>query len=336
MIIIIFSIVALILVVILFFLFVGKVKVAENITWGVNFSQMQAESLGLDWKKTYLAIINDLGVKNIKIHTQWDWIEGKEGELYFDDVDWQLQVAKENGVKIIYVVGLKSGRWPECHIPKWAKNLSEKQQKNMILNYVKKVVERYKDNDAITYWQAENEPFFKFGECPEWYYENDDFLKKEIALIKDIDPSRKIIISDSGESSFWIKPAKSGDMIGTTMYREVWVPMIESFGFSFRYPLAPAYYSRKEFIIKKFFNKDVICIELQAEPWAQRPFQDVPVEEQFKTMNLERFKENIEFAKETGLDTFYFWGVEWWYWLKEKHNQSEIWNEAKNQFINSN
>jgi hypothetical protein len=49
-------------------------------------------------------------------------------------------------------------------------------------------------------------------------------------------------------------------------------------------------------------------------------------------MNPEMFKEDVEFAKQTGLDKFYFWGVEWWYWMKEKQNQPEIWNEAKNLF----
>jgi len=34
------------------------------------------------------------------------------------------------------------------------------------------------------------------------------------------------------------------------------------------------------------------------------------LEEQEKTMNLERFQKNIEFAKRTGLDTFYLWGAE--------------------------
>jgi hypothetical protein len=46
-------------------------------------------------------------------------------------------------------------------------------------------------------------------------------------------------------------------------------------------------------------------------------------------MNLEKFRKNIEFAKKTGLDEFYLWGAEWWYWLKEKQNQPEIWKEAK-------
>ena len=49
-------------------------------------------------------------------------------------------------------------------------------------------------------------------------------------------------------------------------------------------------------------------------------------------MNLEQFRKNIEFAQRTGLDTFYLWGGEWWYWLKEKQNQPEIWEEAKTLF----
>ena len=56
------------------------------------------------------------------------------------------------------------------------------------------------------------------------------------------------------------------------------------------------------------------------------------IDEQIGSMNLEVFKKNIQFAKETGLDTFYFWGAEWWYWMKQKNNQPEIWQEAQNFF----
>ena len=75
-----------------------------------------------------------------------------------------------------------------------------------------------------------------------------------------------------------------------------------------------------------------MCVELQAEPWASKPFYTVSLETQAKTMNPEIFKQNIEYAKNTGLDKFYLWGVEWWYWMKEKQNQPQIWNEAKNLF----
>jgi endo-1,4-beta-mannosidase len=325
------SVVFVLFLVVFCFLFVGSAK-AKEITWGVDFSQMQAQNLKLDWKELYLAMINDLGVKNIKIHTQWDWVEGSPNKYYFNDIDWQLLQAKQNGVKIIYVVGIKSGRWPECHIPGWANNLSEQQEKDTALDYIKQVVQRYKNEQEITYWQVENEPLFKFGDCPSWYYNNKDFLKQEVALVKSLDPSRKVIVSDSGEGSLWFGAAKIGDIVGTTMYREAWAHISDSFGFYFHYFFSPVYYSRKALLIKKIFGKDVICIEFQAEPWASKPFYDVSLAEQNKTMNLQIFKDNIQYAKQTGFDTFYFWGVEWWYWMKTIQNQPAIWNEAKQLF----
>ncbi|HCC60290.1 MAG: hypothetical protein A2402_03480 [Candidatus Staskawiczbacteria bacterium RIFOXYC1_FULL_37_43] len=314
------------------FFFVGKTKEAENITWGVDFSQMQAEALKLNWRNSYLAILEDLGVKNIKIHTQWDWVEGKKDVYYFKNTDWQIDQAESHGAKIIFVLGLKSGRWPECHMPSWISSMPEEQQKLEVLEYVKEVVLRYKDSDTIEYWQVENEPLFKFGKCPEWYYDNEDFLRQEVALVKSLDPSRQIIISDSGEQSNWFRTANIADVVGITMYRVVWAHVTNNFGFNFDSFLSPITYWRKAQLIKNIFGKKVICIELQAEPWTSEPFYNVPLSEQEKTMDLTSFKKNIQYAKETGLDTFYFWGVEWWYWLKTTQNQPEIWNEARNLF----
>lgn len=311
------------------YFFVGSAPVQKNITWGVDFSQMQAESLKLNWKETYSAIIDELGVKNIKLHTQWDWVEGKKDNYYFDDIDWQLSQAKNKGVKIIYVVGMKSGRWPECHVPYFAEDLSKDDQQAEILEYIEKVVLRYKNNDAIVSWQVENEPFFNFGICP-WY--DKDFLRKEVELVKLLDSSKPVIISDSGEQSDWFQAAKIADIVGITMYRKVWAQIADGFGFNFNSFLSPVTYWRKALLIKKIFGKNVICIELQAEPWASKPFYDLPLDEQSKTMNLEIFKQNVEYAKETGLDKFYLWGVEWWYWMKEKQNKPQIWNEAKGLF----
>ena len=330
---IVFLIIAIIIVAAVFcYFFVGEAPKAENITWGVDFSQMQAEALKLNWRNVYLAIFDDLGAKNIKLHTQWDWVEGEMGKYHFDDIDWQLNQAKIRDGKIIYVVGLKSGRWPECHTPNWVSALTEKEQKQELLNYIKEVVLRYKDNDAIIAWQVENEPLFKFGECPPWYYNDDNFLKEEIALVKSLDPLRPVIISDSGEQSSWFKTAKIADVVGITMYRVVWAHVTNNFGFNFDSFLSPVTYWRKALIIKKIFGKDVICIELQAEPWTSEPFYNVSLSEQEKTMDLTSFKKNIEYAKETGLNKFYFWGVEWWYWLKATQNQPQIWNEARNLF----
>jgi hypothetical protein len=322
---------AILVIVLVCYFFVGTAPVPEKITWGVDFSQMHAESLGLNWKELYSSIVGDLGAKNIKLHTQWDWVEGKKEEYYFKDIDWQIKTAEERDAKIIYVVGMKTGRWPECHIPEWAQDLSREEQQAEILKYIEVVVNRYKESEAVLYWQVENEPLFYFGKCP---WRDKDFLEKEIELVKKLDPSREIIVSDSGEQSLWFGVAKRGDIVGITMYRKVWSKVTNKFGFYSNIFLPPVHYWRKAQLIDRFFGKKVLCIELQAEPWTPKLLYDAQLKEQEKTMNLEIFKKNIEYAKKTGLDTFYFWGVEWWYQMKEKHNRPEIWNEAKKVFSN--
>jgi len=327
----------LIILIILFFLvflflcfFAGKAPDAEEIKWGVNFSQKHAHYLGLDWKETYWALLSDLGVKRLKILTHWDLLEPEEGKYNFEDLDWQMKKAEEMGAKVLLVIGMKTGRWPECHVPKWAMGFSKEKQQAEVLGLINRIVSRYKNNRALEMWQVENEPFFSFGECP---WRDKEFLKKEIAEVRKQDPLREIVVSDSGEYSLWFAPAALGDLVGITMYKTVWANEISNY---IRYPFSPVFYWRKAQIIKTLFHKKVICVELQAEPWGPVLLYDLPVKEQKKTMNPEQFKHNIEFAKRTGLDTFYLWGGEWWYWLKTKEKDPRIWQEAKELFSPSN
>jgi len=308
-----------------FYLFVGKAPQAKKIEWGVVFSQKHTNLLGLDWKETYLAILDDLKAKNIKIITHWDLIEPENDKFHFEDLDWQIKEAKERGANLILTIGMKTGRWPECHIPEWAKNLSEKEREEEILEYLKEIVERYKNENSIFAWQIENEPFFLFGECPKIEKE---FVKREFELVRSLD-NKPLIFADSGEFSFWIKAAKFGDIVSSTLHRKVYFKEIKRY---ISYPFPPVYYWRKAKLINFLFGKKVIVGELQAEPWCKNLIYNCPLEEQKITMDFEKFKKNIEFAKNTGLDTFYLWGGEWWFWLKEKQNQPEIWNEAKKLF----
>ena len=310
------------------YFFVGSTKPAQEITWGVNFSQKHAEFLGLDWQETYLALLQDLKAKNLKVAAHWDLLEPEEENYNFADLDWQMDEAEKKGARLLLVIGMKTPRWPECHIPEWAKVLSKEEQQEKILKMIENIVLRYRGAAPVWAWQVENEPFFPFGECP-WVDKN--FLKKEIDLVKSLDSqNRPVIISDSGEGPFWFTAARFGDMVGITMYKKVWVHQI---GIYLTYPFPPVFYHRKAEIIRKLFNKEVIGVELQAEPWGPKLLYNSSIEEQEKTMNLEQFKYNIEFAKKTGLDTHYLWGAEWWFWMKEKQNQPEIWNEARNLFI---
>ena len=321
---------------ILSYFFIGNAPKAEKIVWGITFSQKYSQDLDLKWKENYLEILDDLKVKNIRLITHWDLIEKSPGEYDFEDLDWQIRESGKRGAKILLVIGLKTGRWPECHIPDWAKNSSKEDLKNKTLTLIKEIVLRYKDSKNIWAWQVENEPFFLFGECPKI---EEKFVKQEINLVKSLDApatfetemvgGREIVVTDSGEGSFWFKVARLSDIPGITMYKKVWVKHLKSY---FTYPLPSVFYWRKAQIIKKLFDKEVICTELQAEPWGPKLLYDISLNEQEKTMNLEQFQKNIEFAEKTGLKRFYLWGSEWWFWLKQKHNEPEIWDEAKKLF----
>ncbi|MDD2731895.1 MAG: cellulase family glycosylhydrolase [Candidatus Pacebacteria bacterium] len=306
------------------YFFTGKSEPAENISWGINFSQDHSEKLGFSWQDVYFSLIDDLGAKKIRIAVNWDLVEIKENEYNFKDLDQQVQIADDKDIELILAIGMKTPRWPECHIPVWVQGFDENQRKERVLNLIKEIVLRYKDRDSIVGWQVENEPFFPFGQCPK----NDkNLLKEEISLVKSLDDKeRPVIISDTGELSLWIEPAMLGDIVGITMYKIVWSPELSSY-LSFPYP--SVFYWRKAQLIKKVFNKEVICVELQAEPWVPNLIYYSSLDEQEKSMNLTQFKKNIEFAKNTGLKEFYLWGAEWWYFMKEKNNKPEIWEEAK-------
>ena len=325
---------ALVILIILFLLllgyyFFGKPPVASDIKWGVNFSQKHTRDFGLDWKETYTAILDDLGVKKLKVAAHWDLLEFEKDEYYFDDLDWQIAEAAKRNAEILLVIGMKTPRWPECHIPTWAKGMDKSNQQAEILKMLERAVLRYKDYKNIWAWQVENEPFFPFGDCP---WADKEFLKKEVGLVRNLDSlKRPVVISDSGEGSLWISAAKIGDIVGTTMYRKVWVHQIGIY-LNYNYFFSQNFYWWKAKIIKLLFDKDVICAELQTEPWGPKLLYDTSLEEQKKTMDLERFQKNIEFAKGTGLKGFYLWGTEWMYWMKEKNNQPDIWNEAKKLF----
>ena len=299
----------------------------EDVVYGVTFSKPFAEHLELDWKETYLALLDDAGAKRVRLPSYWTEIEAERGNYSFEDLDWQIEEAEKRGVKIILSLGQKQPRWPECHIPEWAEELNEYERQDELIKIIREVVERYKYKESIVAWQVENEPFLKYGECPEF---DKNFLDREISLVRSLD-SRPVIISDSGELGTWYSAAKRADILGTTLYRIVWNDHI---GYV-HYPIASIVYRIKAAIIMYITGVEkIIIVELQAEPWGPKMIVDTPLEEQYKSMSPGQFRENIEYVKKIEFSEAYLWGGEWWYWLKIKKGDDRIWEEAKRVFKN--
>ncbi|MFA5777740.1 MAG: hypothetical protein WC906_04845 [Parcubacteria group bacterium] len=304
-------------------------NVESKVDMGVTFSNRYAKDIGLDWKETYSAMLDDLKVRKIRVPIYWDWVEPEEGKYDFSEVEWQLQEAQKRKAEVILVVGQKVPRWPECFIPEWA-NADDVKRKESLIKFVEAAVNHFKNYSAVKYWQVENEPFLDFGVCPVADYA---LVDQEIKIVRDNDSSRKIIVTDSGELSLWIPAAKRADIFGTTMYREV---VNKRLG-AWKYPIGPNFFKFKRLLISVFANqKNAFVIELQGEPWLQGWTVNFPLSDQLVSMNENKLRDNVQFAKNSGFSGVYIWGVEWWYWAKVQQNYPNVWNEAKKIFEENN
>lgn len=299
--------------------------IPEKITYGVSFNTPYARELGLNWKEVYDAILSDLNVKHLRLAAHWDMVEPQKDVFNFTELDYQIKEASVHGADVILGVGRRLPRWPECHVPEWANTLPWEEQKDEIRTLITTVVNRYKDNPAIIYWQVENEPYLTVF-AKEYCGDLDEvFLKEEVALVHELDPTRPVLLTDSGNLGTWIDPYQHGDAFGTSMYVYFWNPKVGPF----KSILPPAYYRIKYNLVSLLFGtKPSFLIELSAEPWLLQPVAETPVATQLERMDITKFNEIIAFAKQTGFDTEYLWGAEWWYWLKQ-HGESSFWNRAR-------
>lgn len=177
-------------------------------------------------------------------------------------------------------------------------------------------------------WQVENEPYLAVFAADQCDPLDEGFLEEEIALVRSLD-QRPVLMTDSGNLGTWIGAYRRGDAFGTSAYLYFWNQAVGAY----RTILPPAYYRAKTNLVRVFFGeKHVILSELSLEPWLGASINDVPLATQLSRMNIEKFDEIIEYARKTNFDMQYLWGVEWWYYMKEKQNHPEFWSAARELF----
>lgn len=311
-----------------FFLLAQK-PIPETITYGMSFNTPYARELGLDWQETYDAILDELGVRHLRLAAHWPMVEPVRDTYNFAELDYQIARAEEVGADVILAVGRRLPRWPECHVPVWAQNLSRSEQHVEILEYMRVVIERYRDRPNIIMWQIENEPYlsvFAYQHCGDL---DETFLEAELALARELDPTRPLLVTDSGNLGRWTRPYRHGDVFGTSVYVHFWNPELGQF----RTVLPPWFYRVKENVVKLMYGeKPTYLIELSAEPWLLEPITEVEIETQYSRMDVDKFNDILEYAEHTRFDTQYLWGAEWWYWLRER-GHPEMWDRGQELFV---
>jgi hypothetical protein len=302
--------------------------VPEQITYGMSFNTLYATELGLDWQETYEAFLGDLGVRQLRLAAHWPMVEPRRDVYNFEELDYQVRRAEEVGAEVVLAIGRRLPRWPECHIPEWAEDLSWEEQQVEILSLLELLVRRYQNSPAITYWQIENEPYlgaFAREHCEPL---DEAFLQAEIDLVRSLDATRPLLVTDSGNLGTWYRPFQKGDAFGTSVYVHFWNPELGQF----RTVLPPWFYRLKDNVMQlRYGEKETMLIELSAEPWLVAPVVDVPLDVQFTRMNLEKFEDILEYAEGTRYEKQYLWGGEWWYWLKLQGEEA-FWERGKQLF----
>lgn len=292
--------------------------------FGVTFSKKYCEELGLNWQEAYVAILDDLKVRYLRLPAYWDEIEKEKGVYDFKDFDYMVDLASLREAKLIINLGRRQPRWPECHSPSWVNKESTEEARTSLLKVMKETVLRYKDNPNVINWQVENEAYLgTFGVCPAF---DPIFLQQEVDLVRSLD-SRPILITGSGEMSLWHNEKAMGDVFGTTMYRIVY----NSWAGYVKYFFPQGFYHFKA-QLAGIDPAETLIIELQTEPWvAQGKMIYLTEEQKNKTMSVPQFKANLQYAINEDFKQIYVWGVEWWYWEK-LYGNSQYWEIGKTLF----
>jgi hypothetical protein len=294
---------------------------------GVTFIAPYARHFDLDPQQTMRAMIDELGVRQFRLVSYWDIHEAKKDKYDFSELDWQFKYAEAAKAKVSLAIGLRQPRWPECHMPTWAMQMEMKQWLPELKDYMQAVIERYKDSPALESYQLENEFFMKvFGECPDHTRER---LVEEYEFVKKLDPNHPVIISRSNNAAGLPLYAPRPDTFAVSIYKRVWDKTITKR--YFEYPFPAWFYGFLAGAGQIATGRDMIIHELQAEPWAPTGTKEASLEEQDKSLSPERLKNRFRYGEATGMREMYLWGAEWWYWRKVKHNDSGVWDVAKQE-----
>lgn len=288
--------------------------------YGVSLSIKQCRNFSVDSIALIKETVQDLGITRFRLMSYWDEHEKVQGTYDFSALDEQVSAISKLGGSITLCLGARQPRWPESHWPSWTTDISKEDRKEALLKFIRTVVNRYKRNRSVVSWQLENEALLKsFGE-------HGDFdrarLRAEFALVKQLDPSRPVIMTTS---TSWGIPFRRPipDIVGFSLYRITFDK-----GAYRKSIYQPWIFKLRAWLIRLFWRRPSFIHELQAEPWGPNNIWEMSDTEQAKSMSVSILKDNLRAAQATGLYPIDLWGLEWWFSNKQ-HGHSEQWDTVR-------
>jgi hypothetical protein len=309
---------------------------------GLSFRPPQVDALGLELQPS-LQRLAEYPFQLLRLGAYWRRMERAPNQFVPDELDWQLQTAEAAGKRVILCVGaVKCFGYPEFFVPPW--RLPRQIREGVVvhaddhawllepaLEFVARIVERYRECSAIVGWQIEHESVDPLGLEHSWRLAR-DFVSAEIAAVRAADPARRPILlngflpmsnlvalqqwwrtRDQGDSLAFAVDA--ADIVGLDVYPR---HGLLSLGPLTAYldggdGLGPRRLRATVLSRARAAGKRVMISESQAEPWETVVKPPDPRDGAMSSCTPERMLETYNACiRWADLYGYLFWGAEYW------------------------
>lgn len=304
--------------------------------YGVSYSFEQAGWYGLDSRKSYSTLLDQVKVDWMRLPFFWDQMIDKSGNLKIDDLKFAIEEAKKHNVKVIVAIGAKVPYYPEFHLPSDVKSqlkfgeaiTSQHKIAPELLAIDRKVVSELAAYDNIAYWQVENEPLL--GNVNGWKI-FPDLIAEEVKVVRETDPLGRPVILNHPAGWFldndWKKLLPilgQGDVFATSAYfktqgtdlilfklagSEFHIPWPKSFMWPVQSWLfvSPNFASIKSQVAKN--GNDLWILEMQSEPYIRQKADAGASDFSFSPSDIQL---GNNFLKSYGIKSVGLWGAHFW------------------------
>jgi hypothetical protein len=311
---------------------------------GISFRPLQAAALGLDARTTLRTLLT-YPFQLVRLGAHWNRLEPTPGQFCPEEIDWQIDAAERAGKKIIVCVGaVKTFGYPEFFVPAHhllrplpeGKRIEPATHGSLLsaaTAFVGRVVERYRDRQAIVAWQIEHDAVDPLGMEHSWRLAT-AFVQQEVAAVRKADPSRSIVLNGFLPTSLpvrlqqWWRTRDQGDSLAVAQQ----LADIAGIDYYPRHALArigattlyldgsrsPWQQWRQKQLIAQAGKRgqQVMITEGQAEPWETSTTPPNPPDGGMYSCLPEQLIANynhcMRWAGQQALYAYLFWGAEYW------------------------
>ena len=287
-------------------------------SWGVVWSDKQAEALGLDAEADLDLLLAEIPFKRLQLTAYWDEIESRPGEYDFGSVRQRLAVAKSRNLRVSLQLGLHQSRWPGCHAPEWSWPAEEADFKDALKRFITETISQLDAEINLVQYHLEPEIFKADDQCPRRLGARD--LAELYALADEL-TDKEIVLGRPDNWINWRKQEPAPAVFGLRLS-----PGDPAFR-----RLPSRYYATLAGNLKILHpDSRVIIRALAAEP-AYLEGDPAAWEEDEEGLAVEELEEILTFGRATNIRTIDLMGAEWW--LQQKRLGRDAWWQAIRQTV---